>query len=71
MNNTIEIMKNKWDKYENNYDNIHGEGFYANKFRLPNVYNQDYETASEEQNNSDEYNSDEYNSEEYQYYSDL
>jgi hypothetical protein len=64
MNNTIEIMTKKWDKYENDYDNIHGEGFYANKFRLPS---QDYETDSEEQNNSEEYNSDEHNSDEYYY----
>jgi hypothetical protein len=62
VNNTIEIMKHKWDKYENDYDYIYGEGFYANKFRLPS---QDYETTSEEQNNQDEYNSDEHNSDEY------
>jgi hypothetical protein len=63
MNNKIELMKKKWDKYENDYDNIHGEGFYANKFRLPYVYDQEYETASDEQNdNSDEYHSNnEYN----------
>lgn len=65
MNNTIELMKIKWDKYEHNYDDLHGEGFYANQFRLPNIYDQDYETTSEEQNNIDEYNSDEYNSDEY------
>ena len=62
MNNTIELMKKKWDKYENNYDDLYGEGFYANKFRLPPLRD---DSTSEEQNNSDEYNSDEYNSDEY------
>jgi len=60
MNNLIETMKQKWDKYENDYDNIYGEGVYANKFRLPPD-----DLTSEEQNNSDEYDSDEYDSNEY------
>ena len=60
MNNLIETMKQKWDKYENDYDNIYGEGVYANKFRLPPD-----DLTSEEQNNSDEYDSDEDNSNEY------
>ena len=62
MNNTIELMKKKWDKYENNYDDIHGEGFYANKFRLPPLRD---DFTSEEHNNSDEDNSDQDNSDEY------
>jgi|Laugresbdmm110sd_1035091.scaffolds.fasta_scaffold33970_2 hypothetical protein len=56
-NNTIDTMKTKWETYENAYDNIHGEGVYANNFRLPPLRD-DFD--SEEQNNSDEYNSDEY-----------
>jgi hypothetical protein len=60
MNNLIETMKQKWDKYENDYDNIYGEGVYANKFRLPPD-----DLTSEEQNNSDEYDSDDYDSNEY------
>ena len=63
MNNTINKMKKKWDKYETYYDNLHGEGFYANNFRLPPLRD---DSTSEEQNNSDECNSDEYNSDEYQ-----
>ena len=62
MNNTIDKMKKKWEKYENGYDHIHGYGVYANNFRLPPLRD---ESTSEEQNNSDEYNSDEYNSDEY------
>jgi hypothetical protein len=61
MNNTIELMKKKWDKYENDYDNIHGEGFYANKFKLPPLRD---DSISDEYN-SDEYNSDEHNSDEH------
>jgi hypothetical protein len=63
MNNTIDKMKKKWDKYENNYDNIHGEGVYANNFRLPPLRD---DSTSEDLNNSDEFNSDEDNSDEYQ-----
>ena len=63
MNNTIDIMKTKWDTYENAYDNIHGEGVYADNFRLPPLKD---DSTSEEQNNSDDHNSDEYNSDEYQ-----
>ena len=63
MNNTIDKMKKKWEKYENVYDHIHGDGVYANNFRLPPLRD---DSISEEQNNSDEYNSDEYNSDEYQ-----
>ena len=62
MNNAIELMKKKWEKYENNYDDLYGEGFYANNFRLPPLRD---DLISEQQNNSDEYNSDEYNSDEY------
>ena len=62
MNNVIKTMKQNWDKYENNYDNIHGEGDYANKFRLPPLRD---DLTSDEQHNSDEYDSDEYNSDEY------
>jgi len=62
MNNVIKTMKQNWDKYENNYDNIHGEGDYANKFRLPPLID---DLTSDEQHNSDEYDSDEYNSDEY------
>ena len=57
------IMKTKWDTYENAYDNIHGEGVYADNFRLPPLKD---DSTSEEQNNSDDHNSDEYNSDEYQ-----
>jgi len=63
MNNVIETMKQNWDKYENNYDNIHGEGVYANKFRLPTL--SDDLTSDEQQHNSDEYDSDDYYSDEY------
>ena len=62
MNNTIDTMKTKWTKYETYYDNIHGEGVYANNFRLPPLKD---DSTSDEPNNSDEYNTDEYNSDEY------
>lgn len=61
MNNVIETMKQNWDKYENDYDNIYGEGVYASKFRLPPLTD---DFTNEELHNSDEYDSDEYDSNE-------
>jgi hypothetical protein len=46
MNEAIERMKECWDRYEREYDDLHGEGAYAEKFRLPLVYGIDYDTSS-------------------------
>jgi hypothetical protein len=45
----IEQMKHNLDLYERNYDSIHGEGAYAEKFRLYPVYGPEYDTESEEE----------------------
>lgn len=66
MNNVIETMKQNWDKYENDYDNIYGEGVYASKFRLPPLRD---DFINEEQHNSDEYDSDESPLRDDEYYS--
>lgn len=43
----IEAMKKNWQRYEQEYDDIHGEGAYAERFRLPPVYGPEYDTESE------------------------
>jgi hypothetical protein len=48
----IEQMKKNWDRYERNYDSINGEGAYAERFRLPPVYGPEYDTESEEEDDS-------------------
>jgi hypothetical protein len=45
----IEQMKNNLDLYERNYDSIHGEGAYAERFSLPPVYGPEYDSESEEE----------------------
>jgi hypothetical protein len=55
MDQIILEMEDKWNRYEYNYDQIHGEGAYADKFVLPPVYGEEYETDTEtdDDNNSD------------------
>lgn len=43
----IESMKNNWQHYEREYDEINGEGSYDEKFILQPVYESEYETESE------------------------
>lgn len=38
MSDAIDVMQKNWDRYEQYYDNIHGEGSYDEQFRLPPVY---------------------------------
>lgn len=59
MNEAIESMKECWDRYEQEYDDLHGEGAYAEKFSLPPVYGSDYETSSDSDNYSDSSSDDE------------
>lgn len=49
MNCAIEIMKMNWKRYEYQYDEIHGEGAYDRRFRLPHVYGSEYDTESDEE----------------------
>ena len=48
----IEQMKKSWDRYEKEYDELHGEGAYTERFRLPPVYGPEYDTESEEEHDS-------------------
>jgi len=49
MNKAIETMKERWDKYEKEYDEINGEGAYAEKFRSSPVYGPEYDTESDDE----------------------
>jgi hypothetical protein len=54
MDQTIFKMQCKWYQYEYIYDQIHGEGAYFDKFVLPPIYGEEYETDTEtEEENSD------------------
>lgn len=41
MDKAIQIMSHNWKRYEKEYDSLHGEGSYSERFRLPNVYDSD------------------------------
>ena len=49
MNIAINSMRKIWDRYENEYNEIHGEGAYEEKFRLSPVYASDYYSESDEE----------------------
>ena len=49
MDKAIQIMSHNWKRYEKEYDSLHGEGSYSERFRLPNVYDSD----DDEDENSD------------------
>ena len=49
MNTFINSMREIWDKYENEYDEINGEGSYDEKFRLDPVYGSEYDSESDEE----------------------
>jgi hypothetical protein len=44
----IEAMKKNWERYEKDYDELHEEGAYAERFRLSPVYGPEYDTESED-----------------------
>lgn len=50
MFNAIEDMKKSWDKYKQEYDDLHGEGAYVEKFSSSPVYNSDYNSEDENDN---------------------
>lgn len=50
----IELMKKNWERYEHEYDEINGEGAYAERFRLPPVYGPEYDTDTEDDTEEDE-----------------
>jgi hypothetical protein len=54
MFHAIESMKKNWDRYEREYNEIHGEGAYDERFRLPPVYGPDYDTESETETEDDD-----------------
>jgi hypothetical protein len=49
MYNVVEAMKKNWYLNERIYDSIHGEGAYEERFRLTPVYESEYETESDEE----------------------
>jgi|688.fasta_scaffold775568_1 hypothetical protein len=55
----VEEMKKRWESYESYYDSIHGEGAYADSFRLPPVYDSEYDTESEEEDEDEDGDGDE------------
>ena len=36
-------MKYRWDKYEDDYDKLNGEGAYIEKYRLIPIYGDEYD----------------------------
>jgi hypothetical protein len=54
MNKAFNAMKKNWDLYEKEYDSIHGEGAYDERFRLSPVYGSEYDTESDEENDDNE-----------------
>lgn len=52
MYNAIEIMTRKWTAHTNLYDDLHGPFAYANKFKLPPVY----DNSDEEEDPKDDPN---------------
>jgi uncharacterized protein YcbK (DUF882 family) len=58
MDKIILEMEDKWNRYEYIYDQIHGEGAYADKFVLPPVYGEEYETDTETEEDNNNNNSD-------------
>ena len=46
-NKTFAKIQQNWLLHEKIYDSIHGEGIYAERFKLPFIYESDYETESE------------------------
>jgi hypothetical protein len=54
MNNVIKDMTKSWTKYEIEYDEIHGEGAYDTRFRIPPVYGPEYDTESDNEYSSEE-----------------
>lgn len=47
MFNAIEAMKKSWDKYKLEYDDLHGEGAYVERFCSSPVYGSEYDSESE------------------------
>ena len=43
INREITIMKYRWDKYEDDYDKLNGEGAYIEKYRLIPIYGDEYD----------------------------
>jgi hypothetical protein len=56
MNTIIQNMKKCWDRYEREYDEVNGEGAYEERFRLPPVYTEEYDTDSNEEETDDDDN---------------
>jgi hypothetical protein len=57
MSIVIQNMNKCWDRFEREYDEINGDGAYENRYRLPAVYTEEYETSSE-YDTSGEYDTD-------------
>ena len=43
----IESMKKNWERYEQEYDEIHGDGSYIERFILPPIYKHTYDTDTD------------------------
>ena len=56
MNQEIEKMKYRWDKYKEKYDELNGEGAYDEKYKLSPIYDSEYDTEDEEYEECEEYN---------------
>lgn len=52
----VETMKSNWDNYEIQYDSIHGEGAFDDRFKLTTIYGPEYYTdySMEEYDEEDE-----------------
>ena len=54
MSTIIQNMKKCWDRYEREYDEVNGEGAYEERYRLPAVYTEEYDTSSEYETDNDD-----------------
>ncbi len=56
MNKAIDIMSKNWKRYEKYYDELNGEGSYEEQFKLPPVYDSDYDDSDTDDENDSQYN---------------
>jgi len=55
MTRGIEKMKRGWEKYKDRYDDFNGEGAYDEKYKLPSIYDSEYEIEDESDDDTESY----------------
>ena len=54
MNNIIDLMKQRWEIYKEDYDELNGEGSYDNIYTLPPIYGPEYEYDNDNDDDNDD-----------------